>query len=103
MSTETDHTQPGQAGLYFRTDDLTDGGWQQEHAARQSLEHWCHSCGLCACYGFGVTLKDEGVWACSDADCRASAEAEIARRDCPAPPAKPSKADAELDLFGEAA
>lgn len=103
MSAETDHTLPGLAGLWFGTTDLTDAGWQQEHAARTTLERWCHSCGLSACYGFGVTLKDDGLWSCSDAECRASAEAEIARRGCPSPPAKPSKADAELDLFGEAA
>lgn len=103
MSAETDHTQPGKAGLYYRTEALTDGGWQQENAARASLERWCHSCGQSAGYGFGVTLKDDGLWSCADADCRASAEAEIARRDCPAPPAKPSKFDAPLDLFGDAA
>jgi hypothetical protein len=96
-------TVAGKAGLFRDCSRLTDAGWQQEHAARQFLERWCHSCGLSACYGYGVTLKDDGVWSCADADCRASAEAEIARRDCPSPPAKPSKADAELDLFGEAA
>jgi len=100
---DADHSYPGKAGLFFDCSRLTDAGWQQEQAARTTLERWCHSCGLSACYGFGVTLKDDGLWSCSDIDCRASAEAEIARRECPAPPAKPSKADAELDLFGRAA
>ena len=89
MSRQSDPTAAGPAGLFFRTDNLSSIGWQQENAARQSLERWCHACGLSGCYGFGVTLKDDGVWSCVDGDCRASAEAEIARRNCPAPPAKP--------------
>jgi hypothetical protein len=105
MAMETDHTLPGKAGLFFSCEALNEAGWQQEHKARQSLERWCHSCGLSACYGFSVTFKDDGVCACSDASCRSSAEVEIAQRLCPSPLAKPSDETAAptLDLFGKAA
>lgn len=103
MSDETDHTLPGFAGLYFQTDALTDAGWQQEHTARQSLERWCSQCGQSACYGFGVSLSEEGTWSCFDASCRASAEVESARRLCPSPLAKPSDETDTRDLFGGAA
>jgi hypothetical protein len=103
MTSETDHTLPGKAGLFFDCSQLTDAGWQQERAARQSLERWCSYCGQTACYGYGVSLSEEGTWSCSDASCRSSAEAEIARRNCPSPLAKPSDETATLDLFGEAA
>jgi hypothetical protein len=91
---------PGPAGLYFDGDRLTPAARQQDLIARQSLERWCAYCGQSSCYGFGETLTTAGILTCADPSCIASAEAEIARRDCPAPPAKPSKADAELDLFG---
>ncbi|MGX9980679.1 hypothetical protein [Methylobacterium fujisawaense] len=103
MSTESDHTLPGKAGLYFRTEALTASGWHQEHQARSRLERWCFDCGQSACYGFGVSLTDDGVWSCGDASCQAAAEAEIARRGCPSPLAKPSDEPATLDLFGAAA
>ena len=100
---DLEQTLAGKAGLFFQVDRLTDSGWQQEQSARQSLERWCAYCGQSSCYGFGETLTTAGVLSCADSSCIASAEAEIARRDCPAPPAKPSKADAAPDLFGEAA
>ncbi len=103
MSAETDHSYPGKAGLFFDCSRLSASGWHQEHQARSRLERWCASCGQRACYGFGVTLKDDGVWSCGDASCQASAEAEIAHRDCPSPPAKPSDDTAIPDLFGAAA
>jgi hypothetical protein len=103
MSRQFDPTVAGPAGLFFRTGNLSSVGWQQEHEARASLERWCAYCGQSSCYGFGETLTTAGVLSCADPSCIASAEAEIARRDCPAPPAKPSKADAALDLFGRAA
>lgn len=96
-------TVAGPAGLFFDPSNLTDSGWQQEQSARQSLERWCAYCGQSSCYGFGETLTTAGILSCADPSCIASAEAEIARRDCPAPPAKLSKADAAPDLFGRAA
>lgn len=89
MTSDTDHTLPGKAGLYFSCAALNDAGWQQEHEARARLERWCAYCGQTACYGYGVTLKDDGVWTCADASCRSSAEDEIARRLCPPPPGEP--------------
>lgn len=114
MRPTPDPTLPGPAGLFFRTENLSPIGWHQEHQARSHLERWCHSCGQSACYGFGVSLKDDGVWSCADADCRRAAEAQVAQkqgqvaqddtqRRCPSPPAKPSNAEANLDLFGRAA
>ena len=103
MTAETDLTLPGPAGLFFRCDDLTPAGWQQERTARQSLERWCSYCGQRSCYGFGETLTTAGVLTCADPSCIASAEAEIARRDCPSPPAEPSDDTATIDLFGRAA
>lgn len=100
---DADPTQPGKAGLFFDCSRLTASGWHQEHQARSRLERWCAFCGQSACYGFGVSLKDDGVWSCADASCQAAAEAEIARRDCPPPPDKPSDDTAEPDLFGAAA
>lgn len=100
---DLEQTLAGKAGLFFQVDRLTDSGWQQEQSARQSLERWCAYCGQSSCYGFGETLTTAGILSCADPSCIASAEAEIARRDCPAPPAKPSKADAAPDLFGRAA
>lgn len=94
---------PGKAGLWFRTDHLSSAGWQQEHQARSRLERWCHSCGQSACFGFGETLKTDGVLSCADPDCQASAETKARERVCPSPPAKPSNAEATLDLFGAAA
>lgn len=98
-------TVAGPAGLFFDCSRLTDSGWQQEQSARQSLERWCAYCGQSSCYGFGETLTTAGVLSCADPSCIASAEDEIARRDCPAPPAKPlSPASHKApDLFGEAA
>lgn len=103
MAMEADHSYPGKAGLFFDCSRLTDAGWHQEHQARSRLERWCAFCGQSACYGFDVSLKDDGVWSCADAFCQSAAEAEIARRDCPSPPAKPSDDTATLDLFGRAA
>lgn len=103
MKPPSDPTQPGSAGLFFRTENLSPIGWQQEHAARARLERWCSGCGQSACYGFGVSLKDDGVWSCAEADCMAEAETKARERDCPSPPAKPSNAEATTDLFGEAA
>lgn len=80
MTSETDITQPGKAGLYFCTDRLTDAGWQQEREARAKLEKWCAFCGQIARFGYGGSLHEVGVWACGDADCRQSAEAEVDRR-----------------------
>jgi hypothetical protein len=114
---------PGPAGLFRFTDNLSTAGWQQDREARARLERWCASCGQSACYGFGVSLKDDGTWTCADASCVASAEAEIAQR-CggasacdvtasgaavpqmpSAPLAKPIDETAApvLDLFGAAA
>lgn len=103
MAEASDFTMPGPAGLFFSCEELNEAGWLVEHEARFRLERWCQGCGQSACYGFGVTLKDIGAWSCSDASCIASAEAEIARRNCPSPPPKPSNAEATRDLFGEAA
>jgi hypothetical protein len=103
MTSETDHTLPGPAGLFFSCEALNEAGWQQEHEARARLERWCQFCGQSACYGYGETISSEGILTCSDASCRSSAEAEIARRNCPSPLAKPSDIPAEPDLFGEAA
>jgi hypothetical protein len=103
MNSETDHTLPGPAGLFFSCEALNEAGWQQETAARTRLEHWCSQCGQTACYGYGVSMRDDGLWSCADASCRSAAEAEIARRNCPSPLAKPSDIPAEPDLFGEAA
>ncbi|MET3481572.1 hypothetical protein ABIC70_001079 [Methylobacterium sp. 1973] len=89
--------------MFFRTESLSPIGWQQEHAARARLERWCFGCGQSACYGFGVSLKDDGVWSCAEADCMAEAETKARERDCPSPPAKPSNAEDNLDLFGRAA
>jgi len=100
MKRPFDPTQPGPAGLFFRTENLSSIGWQQEHAARARLERWCHFCGQRSCYGYGETLTTAGVLTCADPSCIASAEAEIARRDCPSPPAKPSD-DTAADLFSE--
>lgn len=40
------------------------------------MEH-CHVCGLVdgGCFGFGASRTKRGVWACTDPDCRAEAEA----------------------------
>lgn len=103
MSAEPDHTLPGPAGLFFRTDQLSAAGWHQEHQARSRLERWCSNCGQSACYGFGETLKTEGVLSCADPECRAAAERAVAQRDCPSPPAKPINPNSEPDLFGESA
>ena len=103
MSEDLDTTLPGKAGLFFDCSQLTDAGWQQEQSARQSLERWCSYCGQSACYGFGVSLKDDGLWSCAEPSCVASVEAEIAQRNCPSPLAKPSDETATLNLFGEAA
>lgn len=101
---EADHTLPGKAGLYFRTDELSPIGLHQEHQARSRLERWCSFCGQSACYGFGVSLKDDGVWSCADASCRSAAEAEIARRECPHTDIQPASSGLPLlNLFGEAA
>lgn len=100
---EADHSYPGKAGLFFDCSRLTASGGQQEHAARARLERWCSGCGQSACYGFGVSLKDDGVWSCAEADCMAEAETKARVRDCPSPPGKPSNAEATTDLFGAAA
>lgn len=102
---DLEQTLAGKAGLFFQVDRLTDSGWQQEQSARQSLERWCAYCGQSSCYGFGETLTTAGILSCADPSCIASAEAEIARRDCPAPPAKPLTPASHKapDLFGEAA
>lgn len=102
---DLEQTLAGKAGLFFQVDRLTDSGWQQEQSARQSLERWCAYCGQSSCYGFGETLTTAGILSCADPSCIASAEAEIARRDCPAPPAKPltPASHKAVDLFGEAA
>ncbi len=101
--TDADPTLPGKAGLYFRTENLSPIGWQQEHQARSRLERWCSECGQRACFGFGETLRTEGILSCSAPDCMDAAEATARERDCPSPPAKPSNAEATLDLFGAAA
>lgn len=103
MSADLDATLPGKAGLFFDCSRLSPSGWHQEHQARSRLERWCAFCGQRSSYGFGETLSSEGVLSCSDPSCMAAAEAEIARRDCPSPPAKPSDDTAEPDLFGKAA
>ena len=103
MADEFSQVMPGKAGLFFSCEELNEAGWLVEHEARQRLERWCAYCGQSSCYGFGETLTTAGILTCADPSCIASAEAEIARRDCPAPPAKPSKADAAPDLFGRAA
>ena len=100
---DADHTLPDPAGLFFSCENLNAPGWHQEHTARTRLERWCSQCGQSACYGFGVSLKDDGLWTCSEPSCIAFAEAEIARRNCPSPLAKPSDETAEPDLFGRAA
>lgn len=100
---DADPTLPGPAGLFRHADGLSSSGWQQEKAARARLERWCSGCGQSACYGFGVSLKDDGVWSCADPDCMAEAETKARERDCPPPPAKPSNAEATTDLFGKAA
>ncbi|WP_345820461.1 hypothetical protein ABC766_00200 [Methylobacterium fujisawaense] len=100
---DADPTQPGPAGLFFRTDRLSASGWHQEHQARSRLERWCSECGQRACYGFGETLRSEGVLSCSGPDCMDAAEATARERDCPSPPAKPSDDTAAPDLFGAAA
>lgn len=114
MTSTFDPTVPGPAGIFFDPKDLTPAGWQQEHEARARLERWCAYCGQSACYGFGVSLKDDGVWTCADPDCRRAAEAQVtqeqgqvaqngAQRHCPSLLAKPSDETIEPDLFGEAA
>lgn len=94
--TEADLTCPGPAGLFRFVTDLTASGWQQENRARARLERWCSQCGQRALYGYGETLSTEGVLSCSDADCRAAAEAAAAARDAVQPVGN-------LDLFGAAA
>lgn len=113
-------TLAGKAGLFRDCSRLTASGWQQEQSARQSLERWCAYCGQSSCYGFGETLTTVGVLTSAEPACVAQAEAwlagsiapvrkpdaaEIARRDCPAPPAKPLTPASHKapDLFGEAA
>ncbi|WP_149313517.1 hypothetical protein [Methylobacterium sp. P1-11] len=104
-----DPTVPGRAGLYFNLRLLSRNAHiaaiPGERAAREALERWCHFCGQRSCYGFGETLTTAGILTCADASCRSSAEAEIARRLCPSPLAKPSDETAAptLDLFGRAA
>lgn len=109
MSEHTDKSKPGPAGLYFSLRLLSRNAHiaaiPSERTAREALERWCAYCGQSSCYGFGETLTTAGILSCADPSCIASAETEIARRDCPAPPAKPLTTASHKgpDLFGEAA
>lgn len=97
---DLDITRPGPAGLFYRTDNLTASGWQQEHRARARLERWCSQCGQRAVYGYGETLTTDGVLSCADADCRIAAEAAAnARSKLPVQDAR----EVSTDLFGAAA
>lgn len=78
MAAELDPFVPGPAGLMLDPRRLNEFGLQRERAARARLERWCISCGQPANFGFGAFAHTDGVWACSDLDCRAVAEARAA-------------------------
>lgn len=94
-----DLTQPGPAGLYFRTDRLLPTALAEDRAARARLETHCAICGtLPAHYGFGRHT------ACDDPTCQAEAEARMHADRAPAPSLEPPREPAplsppSLDLF----